>query len=46
VELHERIDPEVLGGIRVNLGDYVLDGTVRRGLMDLRRTLAAREAQG
>jgi len=46
VVLHQTIDPEVLGGIRVNLGDYVLDGTVRRGLMDLRRTLAAREAQG
>jgi F-type H+-transporting ATPase subunit delta len=46
VDLHQKIDPEVLGGIRVNLGDYVLDGTVRRGLMDLRRTLAATHRQG
>jgi len=41
VVLHERVDPEVLGGIRVNLGDAVLDGTVRRGLQDMRRSLAA-----
>ena len=46
VVLQERIDPEVLGGIRVNLGDYVLDGTLRRGLMDLRRNLAATHRQG
>ena len=42
VILHERVDPEVIGGIRVNLGDSVLDGTIRRGLQDMRRILAAR----
>jgi F-type H+-transporting ATPase subunit delta len=41
VVLNERVDPEVLGGIRVNLGDSVFDGTVRRGLQDMRRSLAA-----
>jgi F-type H+-transporting ATPase subunit delta len=41
VVLDERIDPEVLGGIRVTLGDSVIDGTVRRGLQDMRRSLAA-----
>lgn len=41
VVLHEQIDPEVLGGIRVNLGDSVLDGTIRRGLQDMRRSFAA-----
>ncbi len=46
VVLHERIDPEVLGGIRVNLGDSVLDGTVRRGLQDMRRSLVATHRQG
>jgi F-type H+-transporting ATPase subunit delta len=46
VELHQKIDPDVIGGIRVNLGDYVLDGTVRRGLEDMRRALAATYAQG
>ncbi|MCK6461508.1 MAG: ATP synthase F1 subunit delta [Planctomycetes bacterium] len=46
VVLHQTIDPDVVGGIRVNLGDYVLDGTVRRGLMDLRRMLVATHRQG
>jgi len=46
VDLHQKIDPEVLGGIRVNLGDFVLDGTVRRGIEDMRRTLAAIYARG
>lgn len=46
VVLEERIDPDVLGGIRVNLGDAVLDGTIRRGLSDMRRIFAATHAQG
>ena len=46
VVLQERVDPEVLGGIRVNLGDSVLDGTVRRGLQDMRRSLAATQGRG
>jgi len=46
VVLQQKVDPEVLGGIRVNLGDYVLDGTVRRGLEDMRRTLAVTYGQG
>ena len=41
VVLTETIDPEVLGGLRVNVGDRVLDGTVRRTLQDMRRNLAA-----
>jgi F-type H+-transporting ATPase subunit delta len=41
VVLHERVDPEVIGGIRVKLGDYVIDRTIRRGLQDMRRSLAA-----
>jgi F-type H+-transporting ATPase subunit delta len=46
VVLHERVDPEVIGGIRVNLGDSVIDGTIRRGLQDMRRTLVAPQPQG
>ena len=46
VILHERVDPEVIGGIRVNLGDIVLDGTIRRRLQDMRRSLAASQATG
>jgi F-type H+-transporting ATPase subunit delta len=46
VVLNERVDPEVIGGIRVNLGDIVLDGTLRRGLQDMRRIFAAPQGQG
>jgi F-type H+-transporting ATPase subunit delta len=41
VVLHERVDPNVIGGLRVNVGDRVIDGTVRRTLQDMRRSLAA-----
>jgi len=41
VVLHQRIDPEVIGGVRVNVGDRVVDGTIRRTLQDMRRSLAA-----
>ena len=46
VVLHERIDPEVIGGLRISIGDEVLDGTLRRGLQDMRRSLAATQPQG
>ena len=41
VVLEERVDPEVIGGLKVNVGDRVIDGTVRRSLQDMRRSLAA-----
>jgi F-type H+-transporting ATPase subunit delta len=44
VELHEKIDPRVLGGRIVKVGDKVIDGSLRRRLYRLRRTLVA--AQG
>ena len=41
VVLQQRVDPEVIGGLKVNVGDRVIDGTVRRSLQDMRRSLAA-----
>jgi F-type H+-transporting ATPase subunit delta len=41
VVLHERVDPNVIGGLRVNVGDRVIDGTIRRTLQDMRRSIAA-----
>jgi F-type H+-transporting ATPase subunit delta len=41
VVLHQRVDPNVIGGIRVSLGDLVVDGTIRRALTDMRRALAS-----
>ena len=40
------LDPEAIGGIRVNLGDFVLDGTIRRALSDMRRSLVAPYERG
>ncbi|HET8615905.1 MAG TPA: F0F1 ATP synthase subunit delta [Actinomycetales bacterium] len=40
VHLNVDVDPGVLGGIRVEIGDEVLDGTVSRRLEDARRALA------
>jgi len=46
VVLNQWIDPEAIGGIRVNLGDFVLDGTIRRALSDMRRSLVAPYERG
>lgn len=40
VHLNELVDPDVLGGIRVEIGDDVIDGTVSSRLSDARRRLA------
>lgn len=33
------VDPELLGGVVVRLGDRVLDGSVRRGMQEMRRRM-------
>ena len=43
VTLTQRVDPDLIGGMRVSLGDLVFDGSLRRGLSDMRRSLAARQ---
>jgi ATP synthase F1 delta subunit len=40
VELSSNVDPEVLGGLMVRVGNMVLDGTVRTRLERLRKTVA------
>jgi F-type H+-transporting ATPase subunit delta len=40
VSLHVEVEPSVLGGIRVQVGDEVIDGTVAGRLEDLRRRMA------
>jgi F-type H+-transporting ATPase subunit delta len=39
VELSSKVDPEVLGGLQVRVGNMVLDATVRNRLERLRRQL-------
>ena len=41
VQLHVDVDPSVLGGVEVRVGDEVLNGTVARRLEDVRRRLSA-----
>ena len=41
VVLHQRVDPKVIGGLRVSLGDLVVDGTLRKALSDMRQTLTS-----
>jgi F-type H+-transporting ATPase subunit delta len=40
VHLNVVVDPEVLGGVRVEIGDEVIDGTIASRLDDARRQLA------
>ncbi|KNX36621.1 F0F1 ATP synthase subunit delta [Luteipulveratus halotolerans] len=40
VQVNVVLDPEVVGGIRVQIGDEVIDGTIARRLDDARRGLA------
>ena len=40
VHLNVVVDPEVLGGLRVEIGDEVIDGTIASRLDDARRRLA------
>ena len=42
IELNTAVDPEVLGGVLVRIGDTVFDGTVRGKLGRLREQLVAR----
>lgn len=46
VILEKKVDPAVIGGVRVTLGDRVIDGTVRTNLDRLRKTLATAQVRG
>jgi F-type H+-transporting ATPase subunit delta len=37
--VHVKIDPRVVGGLRIKLGDKVIDGTIRHRLQQLRQAL-------
>lgn len=40
VEMQVAVDPEVLGGVRVQIGDQIIEGTVAGRLEDARRQIA------
>ena len=41
-EIRENIDPDVLGGARIRVGDYMLDDTLKARIMKLKQSLYAR----
>ena len=41
VRLQQTVDPSLLGGIRVSIGDLVVDGSLRQALSDMRRVFAS-----
>lgn len=42
VRLTSRVDPEILGGLVIRVGDRVMDGSARTRLQNMRRELAQR----
>jgi F-type H+-transporting ATPase subunit delta len=45
IHLEKKVDPAVIGGVCVTLGDKILDGTVRTNLDLLRKTLGQAQVQ-
>jgi F-type H+-transporting ATPase subunit delta len=41
IVLHTKIDPQIIGGVIVRMGDKLIDGSVARQLSDLRCTLSS-----
>lgn len=42
IEVQNIVDPEVIGGVYLKLGDKVIDGTIRGKLQDMKKTLLAK----
>jgi F-type H+-transporting ATPase subunit delta len=46
VELARRVDPSILGGLVLRIGDVLVDGSVKARIRQLRRRLATAEVRG
>jgi F-type H+-transporting ATPase subunit delta len=46
VELAPRVDPGILGGLVLRIGDVIVDGSVKARIRQLRRRLATAEVRG
>lgn len=42
IEIQNIVDPEVIGGVYLRLGDKVIDGTIRGKLQDMKKMLLAK----
>lgn len=45
ITLRKRVDPSVIGGVRVSMGDQVIDGTIRTNLTKMRAQLSAADVR-
>jgi len=46
VHLARRVDPDILGGLVLRVGDVIVDGSVKARIRQLRRRLATAEVRG
>jgi F-type H+-transporting ATPase subunit delta len=46
VELARRVDPSIVGGLVLRIGDVIVDGSVQARIRQLRRRLATAEVRG
>ena len=46
VELARRVDPSIIGGLVLRIGDVIVDGSVKARIRRLRRRLATAEVRG
>ena len=46
VELAARVDPDIIGGLVLRVGDVIVDGSVQARIRQLRRRLATEELRG
>jgi len=45
ISLRKRVDPSVIGGVCVSMGDQVIDGTIRTNLTKMRAQLSAADVR-
>jgi len=45
ITLSKRVDPTVVGGVRVSMGDQVIDGTIQTNLAKMRTQLSAADVR-
>jgi F-type H+-transporting ATPase subunit delta len=46
VELTQRVDPGIIGGLVLRVGDVIVDGSLQSRIRQLRRRLATAELRG
>jgi F-type H+-transporting ATPase subunit delta len=46
IVMHTTVDPDMLGGLTVRVGDYLIDGSVRRHLIEMKKRILEAPIQG